>query len=160
HGKVLWSHPAADARYVERLANGNTFIGTVVRAFEVTPGGKEIWGFPLTPDEGNHLGVHRKPDGNVVAVSIPGRVTEYNRRGAVVRSFSLPQGHWCGVHALPGNRYLAAELNTGLVVETDAAGKVVWECKVPSAVHALRRPNGRTLICSYKGRRLVEVDPT
>jgi hypothetical protein len=85
----------------------------------------------------------------VVAVSIRGHVSEHDRRGVVVRSFNLPHGHWCGIEALPSDHYLAAELNTGLVVETDAAGKVVWQCKVAGAVHALRRPNGRTLICSY-----------
>lgn len=158
HGKVLWSHPADDARFVERLPSGNTFIGTVSRAFEVTPAGKEIWAFPLTPGEGSHLGVYRKPDGNVVAVSMAGKLSERDRSGKVVRTISLPGGHWCGVQALPNGHYLAAELRAGLVVETDTSGKIVWECKVPGAVQALRRPNGRTLICSYEGQRLVEVD--
>ncbi len=43
-------------------------------------------------------------------------------------------------------------------MEVDAAGKVVWECKIAQACQALRRPNGHTLVCSYGGRRIVEVD--
>jgi hypothetical protein len=157
-GKILWTHPAEDGRYVERLPNGNTFIATTTRAFEVTPAGREVASISLGAADGTHLGIHRKPNGNIVALSISGHLTEMDRRGRVLRSIHLPGGHWCGVHALPSNHYLAAELNQGRVLELDAAGKIVWQCNVASAVQAIRRPDGRTLICSYNGRRLVEVD--
>ncbi len=155
-GNVLWSHAVEDPRYVERLANGNTFIATPHRAFEVTPAGKETASVAF--DAGSHLGIHRKPNGNVVTLSIPGRLRETDRGGRTVRSFDLPRGHWCGVQGLPNSHYLAAELNEGRVLEVDAAGKVVWECKIAQACQALRRPNGHTLVCSYGGRRIVEVD--
>jgi HEAT repeat protein len=154
-GAILWSHAVQDPRYVERLANGNTFIATPRQAFEATPAGEEI--SKIFFEGGTHLGIHRRPNGHVVILSIPGHLQEMNG-GRTVRSFDLPRGHWCGVHALPNNHYLAAELNEGRVVEVDAAGKVVWECRVAQACQALRRPDGRTLVCSYGGRRIVELD--
>jgi hypothetical protein len=157
-GKTYWSYTVQDARYIERLPNGNTFIGTTARAFEITPAGKEVANLVFDGGEGSHLGVHRRPNGNVVTLSIPGQLREVNRQGRTVHAFALPRGHWCGVHALPNGHYLAAELNTGLVLEIDGAGKTVWECKVPSAVYATRQPDGRTFVCSYNGRRVVELD--
>jgi hypothetical protein len=157
-GKTYWSYAVEDARYVERLGNGNTFIGTTVRAFEVSPAGKEVWNVAFDAGEGAHLGVHRRANGNVVTLSMAGQLREINRQGRTVHSSALPRGHWCGVHALANHHYLAAELNSGLVLEVDAAGKIVRECKVPSAVYATRQPDGRTFVCSYNGRRVVELD--
>ena len=155
-GKVLWSHAAVNARYVERLPDGSTFVGTVADAFEVTPAGKIAYNVRFGGE--SHLGVHRRPNGNIVALSIPGALTERDRCGRAVRSLQLGNGHWCSVVALPNDRYLAVELNQGRIVEVDAGGKVVWACKVPGAGHALHRPSGRTLVCCYNGNRLVEVD--
>ncbi len=154
-GAILWSHTVTDPRYVERLSNGNTFIADIGRAFEVTAAGKEVWSLLFDPGA-THLGIHRKPNGNVVSLSIPGHLREATRGGRTVRSFDFPRGHWCGVQALPDNHYLAADLQVGRIVEVDATGKIVWECRVAGACFAIRRPDGRTLVS--QSRRLVAVD--
>jgi hypothetical protein len=156
-GAILWSHTVTDPRYVERLSNGNIFIAATGSAFEVTRAGKEVWTLPFDPGA-VHLGVQRKPNGNVVSLSIPGHLREATRGGRTVRSFDFPRGHWCGVQALPDNHYLAADLQVGRIVEVDATGKIVWECRVEGACFAIRRPDGRTLVSQFGGKRLVAVD--
>jgi hypothetical protein len=158
-GHVLWTHPVDDPAYVERLANGNTLIGTHHRAFEVTPEGKEIFSYKTDPGLFLHS-MHRRPNGNLVGLTMQGQVVEVDRAGKTVRSFLIKEGsgNWCGVQGLPGNHYLAVEFNEGLVVELDATGKVVWRQHIPGASYALRRPDGRTMVCCFSTRRIVDLD--
>jgi HEAT repeat protein len=158
-GNVLWTHPVEDPAYVERLPNGNTFIGTHRRAFEVTRAGKEVFSFEPSPPLFIHS-MHRRPNGNVVCLSMQGLLLEVDRAGKTVRSFQIQAGggNWCGVQGLPGNHYLAVEFNQSLIVELDAAGKVVWRQNIPGASYAVRRPDGRTLVCCFSTRRIVDVD--
>jgi hypothetical protein len=160
-GHVLWTYPVDDPAYVERLPNGNTFIGTHRRAFEVTPSGKEVFSFQPSPSMFIH-GMHRRPHGNLICLSMQGRILEVDRAGKTVRSLQIGRigGNWCGIEGVGGNRYLVVEYNQGLVLELDAAGKIVWECKVPGASFASRRPDGRTLVCSFTSQRVVDVDRT
>jgi hypothetical protein len=158
-GRLVWSHKVQDPAYVERLPNGNTFVGTHNRAFEVTPAGKEITVYQSEPGFFIHS-MHRKPNGNLVCLSMAGCLREVTRAGKVVCTFQLDTAgrNWCGVQGLPGGRYLTVELNRGQVLELDARGKTVWECQVPNATYAVRRPTGTTLVCSFGGRRIVEVN--
>jgi outer membrane protein assembly factor BamB len=160
-GNVLWTHPVVDPAYVERLPNGNTFIGTHRRAFEVTPSGKEVFSFQPAASMFIHS-MHRRPNGNLICLSMQGQVLEVDRAGKTVRSFQITRGggNWCGIQGLPGNRYLAVEYNQSLILELDAAGKVVWECKVPGVSYALRRPDGRTMVCCFSSQRIVDIDRT
>src|SRR5262249_15276855 len=107
-GNIHWTHPVSDPAYVERLPNGNTFIGNHHRAVEVTPGGKEVFAYAPEGDFFIHS-MHRKPNGNVVCLSMRGLLREVDRAGRTVCTFQLDQNNrnWCGVQGLPGQRYLA-----------------------------------------------------
>jgi HEAT repeat protein len=156
-GKIHWSLSVNDPAYVERLPNGNTFIGTHNRAWEITSGGKEV--FSYEPGDMFIHSMHRRPNGNVVCLGQTGVIREVDRKRNVVCTINIGiAGNWSGVQGLPGNRYLAVELNQGLVLELDNKGKKLWECKVAGASYAVRRPNGRTLVCSFNGSRVVDVD--
>jgi hypothetical protein len=158
-GNTYWKHPVNNPAYVERLPNGNTFIGTHQRACEVTPAGKEVFAYEPENDFFIHS-MHRKPNGNVVCLSMSGQLREVDRAGRTVCTFQLDHHNrnWCGVQGLPGQRYLAVDLNQGQVLELDAKGRMTWECKVTGASYAVRRPTGNTLVCSFNGQRIVEVD--
>jgi hypothetical protein len=157
-GNVLWTYPVEGPAYVERLPNGNTFIGTRHRAFEVTPAGAEVFSFQAPPPMYINS-MHRRPNGNVICLSSRGQLLEVDRAGKTVRSFQLdPDGGWYGVQGLSGNRYLVVDHSKSLVLELDAAGKMVWECKVQRASYAVRRPDGHTLVCCYDTQRLTDVD--
>jgi hypothetical protein len=159
-GKVLWEHDIQDPSFVRRLPNGNTFIADHQHCYEVTPAGKKV--FEYRPSDQNYLihSIDRKPNGNVVCMMMDGRVREVGRDGKTVREFNV-QNHgsnWCGVQALPGNRYLCVEFNGGGVFEFDADGKVQWQTKIEGASYALRLPNGRTMVCSFGRQRVVQID--
>jgi hypothetical protein len=163
-GNVVWSHPAPDPAYAQRLVNGNTFIATHQRSFEVTRDGKEVYSHQAEPGFFIHS-THRMANGHLVWLSMDGRLRELvpqpgQPQGKVVREFRLQAGpgNWCGVEGLGGGRYLAVELNRGLVVEVDAEGKTVWQCTVAGASYACRMPNGHTMVCSFNERRVVHVD--
>ncbi len=89
-----------------------------------------------------------------------GLVREVNREGKTVREFMAKNtgGNWCGVQALPGNRYLCVEFNQSEVFEFDAEGKELWKCKVQGASYALRLANGNTMVCCFGGNRVVHVN--
>jgi hypothetical protein len=159
-GKVLWSHPVPDPAYLQRLPDGNTFIGTHQRAFIVTPHGKEI--FSYTPKEPNFFihSMNRKRDGNLVMLSMAGKLVEVTPKGDEVTAVQVgdPGRNWCGVEGLPGRRYLCVNINNGEVIEIDAAGKVHWQTTVAGASYASRLPNGNTMICSFNQQKVVVVD--
>jgi HEAT repeat protein len=159
-GNVLWSHPFGDVAYVERLPNGNTFIGSHQRAIEVTPAGKEVWSYQSENGFFIHS-MNRKPNGHLVCLSMDGRLREVDRAGKEVFTVTVAGagggGNWCGVQGLPGDRYLCVELS-GQVIEVDRTGKSQWSCNVPGASYAWRMPTGNTLVCSFSGQRVVEVD--
>ncbi len=159
-GKVLWSHPVPDPAYLQRLPDGNTLIGTHQRAFIVTPQGKEV--FSYAPKEPNFFihSMNRKRDGNLVMLSMTGRLLEVTPKGDELTSVQVGDAgrNWCGVEGLPGRRYLCVNINLGEVIEIDAAGKVHWKTTVAGASYASRLPNGNTMICTFNQQKVVVVD--
>ena len=159
-GKVMWTYAVQDPAYLQRLPDGNTFIGTHQRAFIVTPQGKEIYSYaPKDPGFFIHS-MNRKRDGNLVLLSMAGKLLEVTPKGDEVTSVQLSDGgaNWCGVEGLPGRRYLCVSINAGNVIEVDHSGKVHWKCTIPGASYASRLPNGNTMICSFNQQRVVVVD--
>jgi hypothetical protein len=158
-GKVLWQHNFGDPSYVRRLPNGNTFLGNHDHAVEITPKGDKVFEYAPTPRFLIHS-MNRKPNGNLVCLSMQGLLLEVDRSGKELRRFQLDNNNrnWSGVEGLPGNRYLAVDLIQGEILELDHAGKTLWSCKVPGASYALRLPTGNTMVCSFDGRRVVHVD--
>jgi HEAT repeat protein len=158
--KVLWEHDIQDPSFVRRLPSGNTFIADHYHCYEITPAGKKVFEYKPT-DQGYLIhSIDRKPNGNVVCMMMDGRLREVGRDGKTVRELNVQNngGNWCGVQALPGDRYLCVEFNNGGVFEFDAEGKVQWKTQIQGASYALRLPNGRTMICCFGGQRVVHVD--
>jgi hypothetical protein len=160
-GKVLWSYEVSDPAYVERLPNGNTFIGNHARAFEITRAGKEV--FSYTPEKGFGIihSMYRKADGHLVCLSMSGILREIDRSGKEVRSLNLGNRggrNWCGVQPLPGGRYLVVDFRQGEVLEINARGDVLWKFQEKGASYALRLPTGTTLICGFSTCRVLEVN--
>lgn len=158
-GKILWQHNFNDPSYVRRLPNGNTFLGNHDHAIEVTPRGDKVFHYAPKPSFLIHS-MNRKPNGNLVCLSMQGLLLEVDRSGKELRRFQLDNNNrnWSGVEGLPGNRYLAVDLIQGEILELDHAGKTLWNCQVPGASYALRLPTGNTMVCSFDGKRVVHVD--
>jgi putative pyrroloquinoline-quinone binding quinoprotein len=161
-GKILWEKKLSDKPVsCARLANGNTFIATYTQILEVNSAGKEV--FSYRNNDGMVYSACKLRGGNVLFITSSGKVAELDAKGAQVRTFT-PQAHaggasyWAAVEPLRGGKYLISLSGAGKVVETDATGKILWECSVPTACWAARLPGGNTLVANVDGRCVVEVD--
>src|SRR5262249_39072476 len=144
-----------------RLRNGNTLIASSNEILEVDPNGKAIFTHKHTGS--NIYCACKQRDGHVLFIDGSGKVSELDEMGKVVRTF-MPERHangasyWATIEPLPNGRYLMCLSGANMVVETDANGKIHWECSVPSAVHATRLSNGNTIVANANGNVVVEVD--
>jgi hypothetical protein len=161
-GKVLWRHrTSGNPVACQRLPDGNTLVATFNELYEVTADDKKV------KSHTHRMGFRhavRLPNGHVLYITSNGLVEEldaaWKREVRSVRPAAYAAGasYWASIEPLANGRYLLALGGAGRVVEMDAAGKVRWECSVPSAVCATRLRNGHTLVSSFEGRCLVEVD--
>ena len=155
-GKVVWEKTISEPIACERLADGNTFIGTNHSVYVVGKDGAEV--FQYSP--GRSFFIHSTQhlsDGHIIMISRTGQVREVDADGKVVVSFSLPSGNnWSGIESAGDKRYLVANLS--VVQEVNAEGKVLWEYQSAGACYASRLPNGNTLVALQSGNRIVEVD--
>jgi HEAT repeat protein len=161
-GKILWEKKLSDKPVsCARLANGNTFIATYSQILEVNSAGKEVFSYRNTG--GMIYSACKLRGGNVLYITSNGKVVELDAKGTQVLTFT-PQAHaggasyWAAVEPLRGGKYLVSLSGAGKVVETDKAGKILWECSVPTACWAARLPGGNTLVANVDGRCVVEVD--
>jgi hypothetical protein len=160
-GKVLWEHPGGGSTIgCQRLANGNTLIITFSRLCVVTPEHREVFSYTHTA---GFRHAHLLADGHILCMSGRGDLIELDEKGQKVRSirpssYAHGASYWASVEPLPGDRFLLALGGAGRVVEIDTAGKVLWECALPSPVFATRLRNGHTLVSCFESRCLVEVD--
>lgn len=157
-GKILWEkRTPGNPVSCQRLANGNTFIGTYTNVLEITPAGKEVYNHGVA---GGNVDAFKMRNGNIMCLTNNATtVLEIDTAGKQVRRTQVVVngGGWGALEELPGGRALVAEW-TGKVVEIDAQGKTLWQCNVPGATHAIRLRNGNTLVACANIRKLIEVD--
>jgi hypothetical protein len=160
-GKVLWRHSTPGSPIAcQRLPSGNTLIVTWNDLLEVTPEHRTLH----TRRERQSLRhAVRLPNGHVVYVAANGKIVELDSQWEEVRSImpaahGTGAGYWASVEMLPSGRFLLALGSSGRVVEVDGKGKIEWECSIPSPVFATRLRNGNTLVASFDGRCIIEVN--
>lgn len=161
-GNVLWRHHApGNPICCQRLSNGNTLVATFRELYEVTSDQKKVRSY--THRAGFRHAV-KLPNGHVLLINGNGVVIELDEtwkheiRSIRPESHSAGATFWASIEPLPNGRYLLSLGGSGRVIEIDTAGKIHWECTVPSAVFATRLRNGHTLISSFEGRYVLEVD--
>jgi HEAT repeat protein len=160
-GKILWQFATqASPVSCQRLPGGNTLIATFNELFEVTPDGKKVFTHAV-PSGFRHA--TRLRTGHVVYVGSSGEIGELDAAGKLVRTITPAAhahgaGYWASVEALPNGQFLVVFGGAGKVVEIDATGKIGWECSLSSPVFATRLRGGNTLVASFEGRCLIEVD--
>jgi HEAT repeat protein len=159
-GKVLWEYKVPSPVAAQRLPNGNTFIATIRRAFEVDKSGAVVSAF--TPPRGEEIMKAQKlPNGDLVMVAKLGvpRYMRFDSSGKELKSFGVDLRTSGGrLDVLPDGHVLIPERAHNRVVEHDADGKVVWEAAVEEPVAAVRLRNGHTLVTTMTQNRAVELD--
>lgn len=181
--KFEYNSPA-EIYAVQRLANGNTFVGecSTGRLLELAPDGKTVVKeLRLLPADksGGHAyirNVRVLKNGNFLAAHYGGRyVAEYAPDGTVVWTFKTPGGPHSVTRLDNGNTLIACGDNgTPCLIEVTPEGKTVWELsnndlpdkplKFLTGFHKL--PNGNVLISNWVGHgkfgtapHLLEVTP-
>lgn len=183
-GKVVWEYKSSAEIYaVQRLPNGNTFVGecSTGQLLEVAPDGKTIVKcVNLIPDNrGGHVFMRNarvlKNGHFLVGMYGAKKVVEFDAQGKEVWSCSTP----AGVHSLSrlanGNTLVACGDNGRTCFqEIDSLGKVVWELSnqdIPGAPLKFmtgfeKLPNGNYLLTNWLGHgnfgkapHLFEITP-
>jgi hypothetical protein len=158
-GTVLWERNASAPLVAQRLANGNTFIGTLGELFEVDRDGTVVFSYTRPRGE-RFMRAAKLPDGDVVCVTEDRHFVRLDPAGREKASFLVRVATSGGrIDVLPDGRVLVPEWANDRVVECDAAGKELRSFPVAQPIVALRLANGNTLVTSMRERRAVEFDP-
>lgn len=184
-GAVTFEYKSAAEIYaVQRLANGNTFVGecTTGRLLELAPNGstivKEVALLPADKP-GGHAYIRNAralKNGNYLVAHYGGKhVTEYAPDGKPVWTFKTPGGPHSVTRLANGNTLIACGDNgTPCLLEVTPDGKTVWELsntdlpgqplKFLTGFHKL--PNGNVLLSNWVGHgkfgtapHLLEITP-
>ena len=154
-GKVLWQKAVNYPINVQRLRNGNTFIGTHYQVLEVDQTGKEL--YAINPPQGV-MAAGKMPDGSIAVISYAGMFMRLDTKGAELKSFPVGQTNSRGgLTVLPNGHILVPQYAQSKVVEFDANGKVVWQAEAPLPASASRLPNGNTLV-ACQNQCVIEVN--
>jgi HEAT repeat protein len=160
-GKIVWEHRARNNPIAcQRLENGNTLVVTWSEIYEVTPTQEVV---KKHSHRSGFRHAQQLPNGHLLYITSRGEVVELDGNWKPLRTITLSDhahgaGYWASIDPLPGDRFLIALGGAGRVLEIDSKGEVIWEHAEHSPVFATRLRNGNTLISSFDGRYLVEVD--
>ncbi len=183
-GAVKFEYTSAAEIYaVQRLANGNTFVGecTTGRLLELAPDGKVVKEVALLPADkpGGHAyirNVRVLKNGNYLVTHYGGKfVTEYAPDGKAVWTCKTPGGPHSVTRLANGNTLIACgDSGVPCLVEVSPEGKTVWEVSnkdlpdqpLKFLTGFQKLPNGNVLISNWLGHgkfgtapHLLEITP-
>lgn len=160
-GTVLWEKKAAEPLVAQRLANGNTFIGTKNEVFEVDREGKVLFSWGPGGME-QIMRAKRLEDGTTaIILHDTQRYLKLDATGKEMENFSFPvnvQTFGGRVETLADGGVLIPQMYMNKVIEYDGKGKVKRDFTISQPIVATRLPNGNTIITSMNENRAVELD--
>jgi HEAT repeats/PQQ-like domain len=159
-GEILWQKQVNSIPLsARRLANGNTFIVTRNRIYEVDRKGDEVW--TLNHHRGRIASACCLRDGGVCVLYSSGEFLRLDHAGKVVKSFrfgGILLSIGTHIQVLPNGNVLVPFYSGNRVVEYDSEGKQVWSVQARRPTCVQRLPNGHTLISSRLSDLIVEVN--
>ena len=184
-GKVKFEYNSkAEIYAVQRLANGNTFVGecTTGRLLELAPDGsnivKEVKLLPADKPGGHayYRNARVLKSGNYLVAHYGGKnITEYAPDGKVVWTYKTPSGPHSVTRLANGNTLISCGDNgTPCLIEVNPEGKTVWEVSnkdlpdqpLKFLTGFQKLPNGNVLISNWLGHgklgtapHLLEITP-
>ncbi len=159
-GDVLWQKQFPNyPMYAERLKNGNTFVVFRNQLLEITRGGREVFKIDRPNDV---MSARKLPNGQVVFVTNNRQVIRLDRNGKELKTFAISNVAYNSNEVLNNGHVLIPQGWNNRTEEYDATGKLVRAfTSVQQPVHAVRLPNGNTLVSSsqsFPAYKLFEVD--
>jgi len=183
-GTVTFEYASkAEIYAVQRLANGNTFVGecTTGKLLELAPDGKVVKELALLPADkpGGHAYIRNAralTNGNYLVSHYGAKtVTEYAPDGQAVWTFKTPGGPHSVTRLASGNTLIACgDSGTPCLIEVSPDGRVVWEVSnkdlpdqpLKFLTGFQKLPNGNVLVSNWLGHgkfgtapHLMEITP-
>jgi hypothetical protein len=160
-GEILWQKQVStNPMYAERLKNGNTFIVCRTELIEVNRAGHVVFKIPRPFSD--VMSARKLPNGQTVLVTNNRQVIRFNRAGKEIKTYSVPNIFYNSNEVLNNGHLLVPLGWNNRVEEYDLDGRVVASITtVMQPVHALRLPNGNTLVSSSQSLphyKISEVD--
>jgi HEAT repeat protein len=145
-GQVLWQKvvPSWPIR-AERLKNGRTFIVCRNMLLLVDRGGREL--LKIDRRLNDIQSARRLPNGQMVVITHQ-QILCLDRAGKEIKSTLIPNFINDQNEILDNGNVLVPYEGSNRIIEYNSDGKEVWKATVPRPVHAVRLPNGNTLVAS------------
>ncbi|MFQ3592488.1 MAG: PQQ-binding-like beta-propeller repeat protein, partial [Gemmataceae bacterium] len=158
-GDIKWRQERlpSNVQQAERLKNGNTFIVCRNALIEVDKAGKER--FRLNRPAFDVYTARRLPNGQIVLVTTNRQIIRFDKNGKEIKSFSVPEIHYFQNEILDNGHVLVPLGWRNQVVEYNTEGKEVMRLNANQPTHAVRLPNGHTLVLSQNWPNpIIEFD--
>jgi hypothetical protein len=158
-GEILWEKKVPSwPMSAERLKNGQTFIVCRNLLMLVDRGGREL----LKIERGHDImSARRLANGQIVVVTSNRQILRLDRTGKQLKVATIPNVYYNQNEILNNGNVLVPLGWNNLLIEYNADGKEVWKANSPQPMHAVRLPNGNTLVASQNWPyKTYEVDKT
>jgi hypothetical protein len=158
-GNIHWQVDLPEMQYnIQRLPNGNTFVGARTRLLEYDPTGKTV--FDRTVE--GMAAAAKLPDGQIVYLTAAGgKCIRLDGSGKPVKSFESGQnGHsGCVLDLTSRGGLLVSQLAQSMAEEFDLEGKSLWRTQgpvAPGVVTGVR--NGHVMVAVYSQSAVIQID--
>ncbi len=158
-GTIIWQVQVPGyPTNVQRLPNGNTFVainGGQMMEYDKT--GKMVSNFTVA---GGARAAYKAPNGQIVCLTHTSICIRLDATGKEIKRFTLNRtnNYTSGIDITSKGTILVTQ-NDNMVTEYNPDGKVIWQAKTNlNPTTASRLANGHTLVCSYNGPSIIELD--
>ena len=158
-GKIFWDKYFNNPFVLERLPNGQTFLGCRNALTIVDKEGKQVFNYNYTTN--TILGARRFRDGSMALVAYSGEYIRIDKTGKEMKRFTIPNIAMFGLSGadiLPGDRVVVSIQGNNKVAEYNSDGKEMWSTTVQQPMPPTRLANGNTLVSSANLMNLFEID--
>ncbi len=159
-GEVKWEYRCGGNPFtVQRLPNGNTFIGMQGRLVEIDRNKNEVWAYQRPNFD--MFRARKLPNGEVAFATNNTFFRMDPKTQKINSQFNIQpvQLVFGAMDVLPNGNVLLAHWQQQRVNEYDKTGAMVGngiQMQLPNSV--VRLPNGHTLVSSYNSRRVIEYN--
>jgi HEAT repeat protein len=156
-GEVMWEKKLNFyPMQTERLKNGHTFIVGQNVLLQVDRGGREVFRIERPHDIRS---ARRLRNGQIVVVTSNRQILRLDRNGKELKSATIPSVYYYQNEILDNGNVLIPLGWNNQLFEYNSDGKQVWQVSTQQPMHAVRLPNGNTLISSQNWPyKFLEVD--
>lgn len=157
-GEVKWEYPCGGNPFtVQRLPNGNTFVGMQGRLVEVDRNKNIVWAYQRPNFD--MFRARKLPNGEVAFATNTTFFRMDPKTQKITSQFQIQplQLVFGAIDILPNGNVLLPHYQNQRVNEYDKTGAMVGNgVQTPWPNSVVRLPNGNTLVSSYNQRRIIE----